>query len=166
MTMKKNQLFLLSGLIFAVLLGVLIITVFCNDNDQGVPGEDTLINSSNEPEADPRIDKTRTACKDYYNPTILKEYGNWSKRTYYDRDDWKSLRPQDIDFDKYWAPEGPITGGGPDSCIGGIFLWWDPDIPVNETVMDEIYSRFCDRAKETGMEEPYLKFIPGKLIPD
>lgn len=163
---KKTTILFLSGLICASLLGVLIITLFCNGTGQGAPEEENLINGSNEPEVNPRIDMTRTACKDYYNPEILKEYGNWSKKIYYDRDSWKALRPDDIDFDKYWAPGGPITGGGPDSCTGGFFLWWDPDIPVNETVMDEIYSLFCARAKETGMEEPYLKFTPGKLISD
>lgn len=152
---KKTTILFLSGLIFAALLGVLIITVFCDNNSQGVP------------EADPRIDVTKIECTGYSNMTILKEYGNWSKAIYYDHDNWDTISPQDIYFDKYRASNGgPVTGCGINHCFGGICIWWDPDIPINETVMDEIYSLFCDRAKETGMEEPYLIFVPQKLYPD
>jgi len=116
---------------------------------------------------DPRIDKTKAACTGYSSNTILKEYGNWSKKIYYDHDSWNAICPQETIFDTYGASNGgPITGAGFDSCLGGISLWWDPDIPVNETVMDEIYLLFYDRAKENGMEEPYLTFIPGKLTLD
>lgn len=164
---NKSNIFLVSGLAFAILFGILILTVFYNENGQDSQGEDNLINSSAEPETDPRIDMTKAACTGYSSNTIIKEYGNWSKAIYYDHDNWDSLSPRDLYFDQYWAQNGgPVTGAGFDSCLGGISLWWDPDIPVNETVMDEIYSRFCDRAKENGMEEPYLTFIPGKLIPD
>lgn len=115
---------------------------------------------------DSGIDSTKAACPGY-NPTILKEYGNWSERIYYDHDDWETFRPPDEDFDQYWLVDGgPVAGCGFDSCLGGISVWWDPDIPINETVMDEVYSLFAERAKTNGMEEPYLTFIPGKLIPD
>ncbi|WOF16475.1 hypothetical protein F1737_07055 [Methanoplanus sp. FWC-SCC4] len=171
MAMKKNStIFLASVLICAALFGIFIITISYSQNNSSAHAEDSLINDSKKSETDPRIDKTKKTCVSYYNSnlTILKEYGNWSERTYYEYESWNAIRPPHYDFDKYWwaSKGGPVNGYGPDSCLGGISVWWDPDIPVNETIMDEVYSLFADSAKAAGMKEPYLTFIPGKLYPD
>jgi hypothetical protein len=100
---------------------------------------------------------------------IIKEYGNESNKIYYDEETWNAIggavAPYFTNNSRYWAYNGGIiTGWGPDYCVGGISVCLDPEAPVNETMMDEIYSVFSESAKVQGMDEPYLIFIPVSAI--
>ena len=91
--MKKSTIFLLSVLIFAILLVAVIMTIIYGETGRDVPDGDNLINITKQPEMDPRIDLTKPGCTGYSSQKILKEYGNWSKIIYYDRDNWNLIRP-------------------------------------------------------------------------
>jgi hypothetical protein len=100
---------------------------------------------------------------------IIKEYGNESNKIYYDEETWNAIgsavAPYFTNNSRYWAYNGGIiTGWGPDYCVGGISVCLEPEKPVNETMMDEIYSVFSESAKVQGMDEPYLIFIPVSAV--
>ncbi|GAB7016260.1 hypothetical protein [Methanogenium cariaci] len=85
---------------------------------------------------------------------IIRKYGNFSQDDY----NIYEVMPEAINLSRAELSEymglegGPLVGYGL-YYEGYIEVWWDKDIPVNESTMDRIYSVWNKNGKLAGAED-------------
>lgn len=103
---------------------------------------------------------------------ILADYGDKNETFAVDRSSGASFDPDKFteeiqeDMDPYLYPNGPVTGYGYD-FTGSIAVMYNPDSPVNRTLMDEIYTNISAKGKNHGFNAIPCHFVAiGVVKPD